>query len=356
MTTLARLALCSAALGLFGPASAALHAQDERLTEMAMPASMNDLLNWYLDSGRLGDWTTSGVTEAMWVGIPAGLKYTETGSVRISSDGTRILTTYMMMTEDGRVISTGSGSTSWDAEAGAPVTANSGFDMGKPYHGTSKLVGMTPDTLFWEYTEASRGETTTYRNSEQMVDPGTVRTSVRKAEDGAKPWVTERTRMNHLEAHGLDALVGQWIMEMPDGSTMRTSTTFAAGRTVLVSRTGKLRADGTRVDESLSLMHWDPVRREVVSSYYGANGSVFDAVVVSAERSGDTVTIVSLYSGVSSTGSSMSGVLTRAVTGDSMTTTFSETAMNGAKHDFMWSDVPFESKKVEQRRRRSADR
>ena len=120
----------------------------------------------------------------------------------------------------------------YQATTKAPVTANAGFDMGKPYSGTSKLVGMTADTLFWEYTEESRGESTTYRNSERMVDPTTFRTSVRKDGSDAKPWVSERTRVNHLKAHGLDALIGQWMLDMPDGSAIQTSTNIIGWRMV----------------------------------------------------------------------------------------------------------------------------
>ena len=39
-----------------------------------------------------------------------------------------------------------------------------------------------------------------------------------------------------------------------------------------------------------------------------------------------------------------------------MTSTFKDTTLDGAGHAFMWSDIPFVSKKIESRRRRPADR
>jgi hypothetical protein len=349
MSSSARYALLG--LATFAVAASSLHAQDDKAAKMAMPGSMDEFINWHIDKSKFGDWSVTGTTKDMWVGIPAGIAYTETSSVTLSDDRTRIIRSYMMSTEDGKVISVGSGFTYWDAATNAPVSSNSGFDMGQPYNGTSKLMGMTDDALFWEYTEHSRGETTVYRNSERMVSPVSVRNSVRKAGSDDKPWESDLARVNHLKAHGLDALVGSWVMEAPDGSVIRTGTSWAANEQAIVSRQVKTAPSGDRIGQSMSVMFWDPAASQVVMIYNAGNGTVFSSIVASAERKGDELTVVNLYNGTGSTGISMSGVLTQVIKGDTMTSTFSDTSLMGHPNAFMWSDVPLISKRMERRRR-----
>ena len=76
---------------------------------MSMPSSMNELVNWHLDRGACGTWIETGVTEKMWVGIPAGLSYTNTNIMWYEPDTEQLFHSHHMITDDGRVISTGSG-------------------------------------------------------------------------------------------------------------------------------------------------------------------------------------------------------------------------------------------------------
>lgn len=353
MTSFAHIALAGVAAVTI--AAASLHAQDDKADkadEMIMPKSMDEFVNWHFDNAKFGDWTETGVTKDMWVGIPAGLDYTSTMSITLSDDRTRILRNYMMATDDGRVVSTGSGFTYWDEKTKAPVATSSGFDMGKPYHGTSTLVGINIDTAVWEYTEHSQGKTSVYRDSQQVVNPTMLRNSVKKKGAEGKPWVSELTRVNHLKAHGLDALVGGWSLEMPDGSVMRTGTSWAVGQQAIVSRSAKSSSDGTRVSEGMSVLFWDPSAMQINSIYFGPNGGVYVGIVASAKKEGDKLTLVTLYGGNNTTEMSMTTVFTQVIEGDSMTNTFSDVTINGAPHAFGWANVPMIHKRAEQRRRR----
>ena len=82
----------------------------------SLPASMEDFVNWNLDRGVCGQWQTSGVTKDMWVGVPSGLEYTHTMTTRFDVDTGRIVDHGQMQTEDGTIISTGSGVMTWDKE------------------------------------------------------------------------------------------------------------------------------------------------------------------------------------------------------------------------------------------------
>ena len=349
MTCFARIALAGMAAVTLSAAS--LHAQDDKAGEMTMPKSMNDFVNWHVDNAKFGDWTETGVTKDMWVGIPAGLAYTSTMSITLSDDRTRILRNYMMATDDGRVISTGSGFTYWDEATKSPMATNAGFDMGKPYHGTSTLVGINSDTAVWEYTEHSQGKTSVYRETEQAVNPTMLRKSTSKKGAEGKPWESDLTRVNHLKAHGLDAMIGGWTMEMPDGTTVRTGTSWAVGEQAIVSRSGKSSADGTRVGEGMSVLFWDPAAMRIATIYFAPNGGVYPGIVASVKKDGDKLTMVTLYGGNNTTEMSMSAVFTQVIDADSMTNTFSDVTLNGAAHTFEWSDAPMTYKRMERRRR-----
>ena len=140
---------------------------------LSMPASMNQFVNWYLDHGACGTWVETGVTEAMWTGVPAGVRYTSTINMWYEPATGQLLRSHHWVTDDGRVLSTGSSLMYWDATKGAPVGSGSGYDQGKPYHGTSVLKGMNADTVVWEYTEQSGDTTRTYTVSDRYTGTNT---------------------------------------------------------------------------------------------------------------------------------------------------------------------------------------
>ena len=156
--------------------------------------------------GSFGEWTTDAVAKDMWVGIPAGIKYTATEESRLSEDGTRVIGSYIWKTEDGRVISIGSGVTFFDTKRRKIVRRGSGFDMGEPYDGLHVLQEMG-DSMVWLYTENSQGKTTRYRTIERMVDRNHVEWSVRRA-DGTGPTMSSVRRRTGVSDATEDVVKG----------------------------------------------------------------------------------------------------------------------------------------------------
>ena len=106
------------------------YAETNVVEKASTPDSMNEFINWHLDRGACGTWSDVGVTEDMWVGIPAGLKVTNTQHTRYDVATQQLFNSHHMATEDGKVISTGSNVMTWDADRKAVISAGSGFDMG----------------------------------------------------------------------------------------------------------------------------------------------------------------------------------------------------------------------------------
>ena len=176
-----------------GAVAIGAHAENEAPATISNPSSMIEFINWHLDRGACGSWTSTSVTEEMWVGVPAGIPVTNTHTTWYDAGSEQIFNSHRMVTDGGKVISTGTNVMTWDAEKKAVVAAGSGFDMGKPYHGTSVLVGVTDRSISWEYTELSQGKTTTYENTITYVAPNVRTESHRVKGDEGKPWVTTST-------------------------------------------------------------------------------------------------------------------------------------------------------------------
>lgn len=156
----------------------------------------DDYVHDYEASGMFGRWISEDVTENMWVGIPEGLKYTQVSENMLSPDGTRIIDSYIMSTEEGHVISAGASITYYDTNLNKILKSTSGFDMGKPYHGTSVLLSRDENSESWEYTEHSQGQTTTYAGITRMINNDTMENSVRRKDGTGVTDTGIRTRQN----------------------------------------------------------------------------------------------------------------------------------------------------------------
>ena len=106
-----------------------------------------------------GIWSYTGKTTDFWEGIPAGLEYTHTGTTQMSADGSKILVSHVMETNDGTILSTGSGMETWDAKRKKIFSSHAGFDGGKLYNGPSELIGISETGEKWKYTETIGGKT-----------------------------------------------------------------------------------------------------------------------------------------------------------------------------------------------------
>ena len=133
-------------------------AQDE-IPNLKTPSSWNQYLNSVVESGDLGTWRASGVTKDLWVGIPAGIRYVSNDTTDISHDKKKLLIAHEIISEDGKMLSIGSGFVGWDPAAKRIYSFYSGYDGGKPFWGPRELVGFSSEGEVWKYTETSRGDT-----------------------------------------------------------------------------------------------------------------------------------------------------------------------------------------------------
>ena len=325
--------LCSLALLLMVAVSHSAAAQT-----LAMPQSMNEFVNWHLDRGATGTWVDNGVTKEMWVGIPAGIRYTSTNTLIYSPEDQTLYHSQRMVTENGRVISTGTGLMYWSEENNAPMACSSGFDMGKPYTGTSTLKGIDGDSIHWEYTELSQGQSTTYSNIVKYTGLNT-RTQAVMAENTSEPWVTQSVRANPGgDLMKTTNLAGTWKRELPDGSTLHREISFIADGHVLKQARTLTQKDGTTIETDLYLMYWDPVNDHIATMYLDEHGTVIHGKIDSITTEGDTVTVISSHEGSRFGGLTMSTQMTQVVTPKTLTTTFQNMSLNGIRHGLSWSE------------------
>ena len=83
------------------------YAETKGVEKASTPNSMNEFINWHLDRGACGTWSDVGVTEDMWVGIPAFFYSSKRQHTRYDIATQQLFNSHHMATEDGKVISTG---------------------------------------------------------------------------------------------------------------------------------------------------------------------------------------------------------------------------------------------------------
>jgi len=315
--------------------------ENEAAQDSSLPDSMNQFINWNLDHGACGTWSEEGVTEAMWVGIPAGLKVKTTHTTWYDVPTQQLFNSHHMATEDGRVISTGSNVMTWDSERNMVVSASSGFDMGKPYNGTSVLVGMTGDSLSWEYTEMSQGQRTIYENVITYTGMNTRTNSVKVKGGLGKAWDSESTRENPcMEMLSDSGLTGTWERALPDGNMVRQVVSWVADEHVLkYERYFKVKGGDWKSD-SLFVWYWDPAHDHIATLYLDAHGTVINGKVDSITRKNGAVTIVASHEGSRFGGLTMSTEATQVITDKSITTSFKDMSLDGIRHQMSWSETP----------------
>ena len=339
---------------LFLMVNPVVHAADDPKVEMeeldlTMPKSMDELLKFHLAGSDFGTWEATGVTKDMWVGIPAGLKYTNQRTMKLGEDGKTIVGSYLMQTEDGQVISTGSRLIYWDADAGVPKAANSGFDMGKPYSGVSVFKGMNEDTIVWEYTETSQGKKTTYVQTVVRVDVNTHVDSVRKSDGNGEVWKTTLNRKNPLrDMMEVFGLVGEWQFNLPGSVGQRTSIRWGLGGRVLYTSTSYPK-DDRKVESGTGIMFWDPVSKSVQSNLMLLNGMAVRGEVVRINITSPRKSFVIEYEGVTADGDQFSCTVTHTLDQkkDTNTLVYSNLMRDGRPWDPVFADQPMVLRRVE---------
>ena len=160
----------------------AVIAQDE-IPNLKKPSSWNQYLDSVVESGDLGTWRASGITKDLWVGIPAGIRYVSNETKDISHDKKKLLMAHEYISEDGKMLSIGSGFVGWDPVAKRIYSFYSGYDGGKPFWGPRELVGFSSKGEVWKYTETSRGATYETLQVSKRTNKNS-RTNITKKTDG----------------------------------------------------------------------------------------------------------------------------------------------------------------------------
>ena len=232
------------------------------------------------------------VTQEMWVGIPAGIEMTNTQSTSYDPATQRLLNTHHMATVDGKVISTGSNMMNLGSRRKTVVSAGSGFDMGKPYHGNAVLVAMTADSLTWEYTEMSQGKTTVYENVVTFTGPNTQRNAVREGRESPDQRLTRANPAKELLPAAGWSGTGT---RRPDG--YRQAVSWIGDGHVLKFVGKSKQAGGDWRNDNVFLWFWDPAFDHISTLFLDQNGAVIHGKIDSISRNGDSVTIVSSHEG-----------------------------------------------------------
>ncbi|MDB4627668.1 hypothetical protein OAE34_01965 [Akkermansiaceae bacterium] len=129
------------------------------VSSLKLPTSWKEYLSLKKKQKAFGIWSYKGRTSSMWEGIPEGIEYSHTRTTQMSADGSKVLSSHVMKTKDGAILSTGSGMETWDAKRKKIFSSHSGYDGGKLYTGPSELIGIGEKAEKWKYTETISGKT-----------------------------------------------------------------------------------------------------------------------------------------------------------------------------------------------------
>jgi hypothetical protein len=140
-------------------------------SNLKLPTSWKEYLSMKRKQKAFGVWSYTGKTTDIWEGIPEGLEYSHTHTTQMSADGSKILNSHVMKTNNGTILSTGSGMETWDAKRKKIFSSNSGFDGGKLYTGPSELIGINESAEKWKYTETISGKTYEVITTRKSEDP-----------------------------------------------------------------------------------------------------------------------------------------------------------------------------------------
>ena len=326
-----------------------LFAEPPRTTPMQLvaPSSMQQVIEWHQTLSMLGDWTTTGTTKSMWEGLPSGLKYTEVHSSNLSDDATDIISSHQMVSETGKILSTGSGGLYWDSANGVVMGYYSGFDMGKPFSGVSKVVGLSPVSMKTLYTETSQGKTTTYEITRTMTGANSYENSVQVSGSTDAPWVTTYTRENLLKKQlGELDLMGTWETKIPGGMTNRITHRWGLEERMIIIEGEVLGPEGKLVGRDFGLIYWDPAAGRIHTEYFDGTGTQIEGFVQSLKTSNGKTTMITVNEGSSATGAPISAIITRYIDGDTMTVEFSDMMIDGRASTPSWAAKPMVSRRI----------
>ena len=294
--------------------------------EGTLPESWEQYVRHVMGGNDLGTWTETSKTKGVFEGVPAGIDATTVMESRLGDAGNTILRNHTWRASDGRVLSTGTGVTYWDAESGTLKAFYSGFDTGKPFTGEMTLLGIdfATGTERWQYVEVSRGETTEYIRTKKRISANN-RTEEYMKVDGTGSNKGDYKRVNPLE--GVLArydILGTWESTRPDGSRRVTTHGRSLDGHAVFSGTRHVKADGTEEHVGSRAMWWDPERKTVQFLSLNSRGGSFAGEMISLTTEGDSISMVVRFRGTNENGVPMAGTSTQVLTGDTIVSTFSD--------------------------------
>ena len=306
------------------------------------PESWKEFLEFRAGSGSLGTWHSKGKTEGIWEGIPAGVNYTNVEEWQLINGGRNVRATHHMTTTDGKVISTGSGYSFWDAKEKVVKQSYSGFDTGKPFSGVSTLLGLhaASNRERWKYVETSRGKTTEYV-IERSVKNSNERMNSYRPVAGGKPWNVISKRSNPLASVTKRFnILGTWESKNPDGTRFIVSFTSGLDGRAIFGQNKLVHTDG-RVEQLAShAMFWNTVRGGVHVRGINKMGFFWSGDMVAFTSKEGEARLVIRGRGVNSQGATGAVTVTRVVKGDTMTVTFSQVILSDRDDQPSWAGVP----------------
>ncbi len=122
-------------------------------------SSWDEYVSLKQEQQAFGIWSYNGKTSNVWDGIPEGIEYNHTFTCQMSPDGSKILSSHVMKTKDGSILSTGSQMETWDPKRQKIFSSASGFDGGELYSGSYELVEINGVEEKWNYTETISAQT-----------------------------------------------------------------------------------------------------------------------------------------------------------------------------------------------------
>ncbi len=305
-------------------------------TDAIAPGSWSDFTSALTDNGDLGWWQASGVTTDVWKTLPAGIPYRYLGRLSLDEAGRQVVRSFTYTNDRGEVISNGSQTFVWDDASKAVIWSQSGFDLGKPWSDSGRVIGLAPTGLVLGSAETGGGETFELRTTIERTGENTRRRTVARVAGDATPFVQEFTRVNFLvEAlNGWDP-TGTWVTDF-GGMQLVSIASWSADRRCVVAHEGPRSPDGTHIVTGTSLMWFDLDTRTIRQKYVSSMGMVLDGEVV--EVSGTRLR--TRFTGTDAEGVALHAFVTSEVDGDTMTSQFSDMTYDGKAAMPAWAQAP----------------
>lgn len=300
------------------------------------PASWTEFTSALADNGDLGWWEASGVTTDVWKTLPAGLEYRYRGRISLDEAGRQVVWSFTYTDTQDRVISSGAQIFVWDDASTSVLWSASGFDLGKPWSDSGRVIGSDPGSIVLSATETGGGATFELHTTIERVGENRRRRTVARVDGGEKPFVQEFTRVNFM----IDALngwdpTGTWVTDF-GGMQLVNVSTWSADQRCVITHEGPRMPDGTHLVTGTSLMWFDLDTRTIRQKYVSSMGMTLDGEVTEVSRN----RLKTRFTGTDAEGVSLHAFVTSEVRGDTMTSQFSDMTYDGRAAMPAWAQAP----------------